>query len=151
MIIMPMTVWRRYGNRYAFSAFRSFEQPQVVALLLPDKLAMHNAHQFELNIGSADEVAIDFAFEVAQRIGEMGQRVPPLQGSPVTRFLVTVPDHFTRKMYQRSLSENTLSRPRVTELPRDLDVQRHLEIVRLQELAISSLRLAQSFCCIPAL
>ena len=29
MIIMPMTLWRRYGNRYAFSAFRSFEQPQV--------------------------------------------------------------------------------------------------------------------------
>src|SRR5712664_4954545 len=28
MIIMPMTVGRRYGNRYAFSAFRSFEQPQ---------------------------------------------------------------------------------------------------------------------------
>src|ERR1700675_4317166 len=66
----------------------------VEALLLPDKLAMHDAHQFELDIGSADEVAIDFAFEVAQRIGEMGQRVPPLQGSPVTRFLVPVPDHF---------------------------------------------------------
>jgi hypothetical protein len=29
MIIMPMTVWRRHCNRYAFSAFRSFEQPQV--------------------------------------------------------------------------------------------------------------------------
>src|ERR1700694_5249045 len=32
MIIMPMTVWRRYGKRYAFSAFRSFEQPQAVFL-----------------------------------------------------------------------------------------------------------------------
>src|SRR3981189_1492272 len=31
MIIMPMTVWRRYGNRYAFAAFRSFEQPQAAA------------------------------------------------------------------------------------------------------------------------
>ena len=24
-----MTVWRRHCNRYAFSAFRSFEQPQA--------------------------------------------------------------------------------------------------------------------------
>jgi transposase-like protein len=26
---MPMTVWRRHCNRYAFLAFRSFEQPQA--------------------------------------------------------------------------------------------------------------------------
>jgi transposase InsO family protein len=34
MIIMPMTLWRRYGNRYAFSAFRSFEQPQDLGVLI---------------------------------------------------------------------------------------------------------------------
>jgi hypothetical protein len=28
MTIMPMTVWRRHCNRYAFSTFPSFEQPQ---------------------------------------------------------------------------------------------------------------------------
>jgi hypothetical protein len=32
---MPMTLWRRYGNRYAFSAFRSFEQLQVVTSVSP--------------------------------------------------------------------------------------------------------------------
>src|SRR5260370_28750885 len=36
MIIMPRTVWRRYGNRYASSAFRSFEQPQVAVEVVVD-------------------------------------------------------------------------------------------------------------------
>jgi hypothetical protein len=48
----------------------------VEALLLPDKLAMHDAHQFQLDIRPADEVAVDFALEVPQGIGEMRQRVP---------------------------------------------------------------------------
>jgi hypothetical protein len=37
---------------------------------------MHDAHQLQLDIRPADEVAVDFAFKVPQGIGEMRQRVP---------------------------------------------------------------------------
>jgi hypothetical protein len=108
----------------------------VEALLLPDELAVHDAHHLQLDMGRADEVAVDFAFEVAQRIGEMRERIPPPQGLAVASLFIAVPDDFPREVFQRPLGEDALTRPRVTQLLRDLDVLWHLEVVDLKELAI---------------
>jgi len=82
---------------------------------------VHYAYHFELDIGSAYKVAVDFAFKVAQRVGEMGDRVPTAQGLAVAGLFVAVADDFAREVFQRPLCKDTLSWARVAQLLRDLE------------------------------
>src|ERR1700738_1332944 len=75
-----------------------------------------------LDMGRAAEVAVDCASEVARRIGEMRERIPPPQGLAVASLFIAVPDDFPREVFQRPLGEDALTRPRVMQLLRDLDV-----------------------------
>jgi hypothetical protein len=66
----------------------------------------------------------------------MGKRIPAPEGRPIAGHFVAVADDFSREVFQRPLGEDALPWTRVAQLPRDLDVLRHLEIIHLQELAI---------------
>ena len=105
-------------------------------MLLPNELAVHDPHHFKLDAWPSDELHVNRALQIAQRVGDRGYCGPLAQATTAPRFFIRMADDLSDHLLKGPFGENGLSRSSVQKLIGNLDVSGNYEFVDLKILAI---------------